>query len=108
LEAAAGVSTRQLIERAKIGDPFAVSCLARAGTQTGLALASLAHVFAPKMIVVGGGVAAAGDLLIAPMRNAFFRHCAPWFADGVRIEAALLGNDAGLVGAAGKLFAGKD
>jgi glucokinase len=62
----------------------------------------------PAMIVVGGGVASAGELLLEPMRAAFHRHLT---GRGHRPEAdirlAALGNEAGMIGAADLAFGGR-
>ena len=88
-------------EAAREGDPAAVELLEDLGRWLGEGLASLAAVLDPAVVVVGGGVAAAGDLLLQPARAAFGRHLT---GRGHRPVAplvpALLGNDAGVVGAA--------
>jgi glucokinase len=86
---------------AEAGDPLAVELLAELGRWVGEGCASLAAVNDPELFVVGGGVVAAGDLVLGPAREAFvgalpaadFRPLAP-------IVAADMGNDAGIVGAA--------
>jgi len=92
---------RMVTDAAREGDPAAVELLEDLGRWLGEGLASLAAVLDPGVIVVGGGVAAAGDLLLGPARAAFGRHLT---GRGHRPVAplvpALLGNDAGVVGAA--------
>ena len=63
-------------------------------------LIGLTHVFNPQMIVVGGGVSAREAEFVRPLRERVLAGVRPRFAEGLRIEAAALGNDAGLVGAA--------
>ena len=67
----------------------------------GEGIASLVAVLDPGVIVIGGGVAAAGDLLLEPTRSAFSRQLT---GRGHRPEPSLtiaqLGNDAGMIGAA--------
>ena len=62
-------------------------------------LTSLVHLFNPEMILIGGGVSRQQKLLINPLREAVLRGCMPRFAEGLRIESAELGNDAGMIGA---------
>lgn len=90
-----------LVERARAGDPGATAALGRIGHLLGLAIGSFVNLFAPEVIVVGGGFgAAAGDLVLEPARAGARREAiAP--ADGrLRIVPAALGDDAGLIGAA--------
>lgn len=83
------------------GDSVAIELLSDLGRWIGEGAASVTAVIDPEMIVLGGGVAAAGDLLLEPAVNAFRRNLtgrgyrpeAPWALAG-------LGNDAGMIGAA--------
>ncbi len=83
------------------GDPLSMELLAETGTRLGVGLAGLAAAFDPDCIVVGGGVSAAGELLLGPARQAFSRHLV---GRGHRPEPpileAALGSDANFVGAA--------
>ena len=86
---------------AKNGDEAAIRVFDEIGTWLGLGIASLVAVLDPSVVVVGGGVSAAGDLLLAPARAAFADYLT---ARGRRPEPQLvlatLGPDAGLIGAA--------
>ena len=62
-------------------------------------LTGLIHIFNPGMVLIGGGVSAQEKLLIEPLRDAVMREAMPRFTEGLRIERALLGNDAGMIGA---------
>lgn len=62
-------------------------------------LVSLIHIFDPELVLLGGGVSGAGEMLLAPVRQKVLGRVMPAFASHVRIEAASLGNDAGLAGA---------
>ncbi|MBW4715561.1 ROK family protein [Saccharothrix obliqua] len=72
----------------------------RAGRAVGLAIAATAAVCDLDLAVVGGGVAQAGDLLFEPVRRTLADHCGLSYLDDLRVEPALLGGRAGLVGAA--------
>ena len=86
---------------AREGDPAAVEIFTAMGRWLGRGIANLAAIIDPSVVVIGGGVSEAGDLLLASAREAFtanltgrgFRPAAP-------IRLAALGPDAGLVGAA--------
>jgi glucokinase len=88
-------------QAAEEGDPAAVELLADLGRWLGEGIASIVAVLDPSMVVVGGGVSEAGDLLLEPARAAFRRQLT---ARGHRpepeIRLATLGNDAGMIGAA--------
>jgi glucokinase len=82
-------------------DSGALALLTELGTALGRAVASLVAVLDPELVVIGGGVSAAGDLLLEPIRKAYLEHLpARGFRPELRIEAATLVNDAGVVGAA--------
>lgn len=86
---------------AMVGDELAVELLADLGRWVGEGCASLAAVLDPELFVLGGGVAAAGDLVLEPAREAFLAHLsARGFHPEARIELAAMGNEAGIVGAA--------
>jgi len=88
-------------EAAKQGDPVAVHVLAEVGRRLGEGIAGLVNILDPDVVVVGGGVIVAGDLLLQPARRAFYETVeAPEHRPEVQIVAASMGNDAGAVGAA--------
>jgi glucokinase len=82
------------------GDPSALEIMNRFGWWVALGLANLANALDPGLIVVGGGLITAGDVLIEPTRRAFAALVeAPWARGGIRIEPAALGSRAGAIGA---------
>lgn len=82
-------------------DAGAIAALRELGSWLGQACASIAAVLDPEVFVFGGGVAAAGDLLLDPVREAFLAHLpARGFHPEPRFATAELVNDAGVVGAA--------
>lgn len=86
---------------AQEGDPLAVELLADLGTWIGEGVAGLAAVLDPELFVIGGGVADSGPLLIEPARRAFRAQLsARGYRPEARIERAVLGNEAGIIGAA--------
>jgi glucokinase len=91
----------QVTRAAMDGDPAATELLADIGRWLGVGLAGMAAAFDPDCIVVGGGVSAAGELLLNPTRVAFARHLV---GRGHRQEPpileAQLGRDASFIGAA--------
>ena len=90
-----------ITEAAREGDPFAVEQLATLGRWLGEGIASLAAVLDPAVVVIGGGVSEAGDLLLDPVRAALPRPAHRARPPPVlEIRPARLGNRAGLIGAA--------
>jgi len=86
---------------AQEGDPFAIELLAELGRWVGEGVAAVAALIDPEIVVIGGGVCAAGDLVLEPARHAFLDQLS---GRGHRPEAqfaiAEMGNEAGIVGAA--------
>jgi glucokinase len=92
---------RDVTEVAQAGDPAAVELIADLGTWIGEGAASVAAILDPELIVIGGGVAEAGDLLLEPIRAAYARQLTGrGHRPMAEIVPATLGNDAGLIGAA--------
>lgn len=94
--------TGELVTRAaRDGDAAARGILAEVGRRLGEGIAGLVNVLDPEVVVVGGGAAEAGDLLLAPAREAFARAVeAPEHRPPVEILPAELGPEAGAIGAA--------
>ncbi len=85
---------------AQEGDALAISLLAELGRWIGEGSASVAALLDPALVVIGGGVGAAGDLLLDPTREAFLNALsARGFRPEARFALAAMGNDAGIVGA---------
>ncbi len=95
------LSGRDIDELADAGDEASVELLAELGRRLGHGMASVCAVLDPELVVVGGGVSAAGDLLVEPARAAFGRHLVGrGHRPAPTVVTARLGNDAGVVGAA--------
>ena len=99
-ERAEGRTVRQVIADAKNGDRSAIAAVKVTGDFIGLGFASLAPIFAPERIVIGGGLAAAGDLLIGPARASFSKHAGNDFRDRVEIVGSKFDGWEGIIGAA--------
>jgi len=82
-------------------DPGAIRLLRELGTNIGKACASFAAILDPQILVVGGGLSVAGELLLGPIREAYLKHLpARGYRPEMTVVAATLINDAGVVGAA--------
>jgi glucokinase len=93
-------------ELAHDGDPAAREAVELIGSRLGVAISSLVNIFNPEVVVVGGGVIAAGDLLLEPARAEVARRALPPSRDLVQIVAARFGVEAGMVGAAALAYDG--
>jgi glucokinase len=92
--------TAELVARAAAeGDALASEVFGHAIDTLGLAVVNLIHLLSPEVIVIGGGVAQAGEQLFGPVRERVRTTAMKGTAEGVRIVPPGLGQDAGLVGA---------
>jgi predicted NBD/HSP70 family sugar kinase len=93
------LSLRDVIRRAREGDAGCRRVIADAGRHIGVAVASLCNLLNPERIVVGGGLADSGDLLLEPMRDVVSRFAIPTAAESVTIVKGELGARAQVLGA---------
>jgi glucokinase len=93
-------SFHDTVLRARAGDDAALHALARAGELIGLAIANVLIFLAPDRVVVGGGVAEAGELLLDPLRVSVAERARVAPLDLITIAPAELGPRAGAIGAA--------
>ena len=89
-----------LAELAGRGDRIAIALWDSIGTEIGAALVNAIWLLNPDAIVIGGGVAAAGDLLFGPVRRTIRDRTSALFHEELRVVPATLGNDAGIIGSA--------
>ena len=82
------------------GDPVAIGLIRNGGRRVGLVLAGLVSFFNPSMIVIGGGLAGLGHLLLAEIRGVVYRRSLPLATGNLPIVLSELGPSAGAVGAA--------
>lgn len=93
------LSAKAVFDELKKGDKIAEEIVEEFGTYLGHALANLAAITDPSVIVIGGGVSKAGDILLKYVEKAFKERA--FFAnEDTRLVLATLGNDAGICGAA--------
>ncbi len=97
----AQIAAKDVFDAAKSGDEVALRIVKRAAFYLGKALASTAVVVNPQRFVLGGGVSKAGDILFDAVRDVFLKYTPEAARIGVDIVPAALGNNAGVVGAAG-------
>lgn len=87
-------------EAANLGDEFALEVWQRAGSYLGIGVANILTSVGVEMVVIGGGVSKAGDLLLDPIRKEIKNRVFLMPVEKVEIVTAKLGNDAGIVGMA--------
>lgn len=93
------VSPRTIAEAATAGDSGAQEAIDRAVKFLGIGIANVVTCLHPQLIVLGGGVAEMGELLLAPLRRILHERVGMFPPDDVRIERSLLGENAGPLGA---------
>jgi glucokinase len=99
-ERGGGRAVRDIIRSAHEGDQLGLNVLAETGWWLGLGLAALSPIFSPDRIVVGGGIAAAGDLLIGPTKASYLEHARPEFREKTQVVGSSFEGWEGIVGAA--------
>jgi len=85
---------------AQDGDPLALEVISKAASYLGAGMVNLVNIFNPEIIIIGGGMAKIGDLLLDPIRQVVKERAFRLPAQAVRIVPAQLGDDAGVFGAA--------
>ncbi|MBI2958426.1 MAG: ROK family protein [Chloroflexi bacterium] len=96
----ATITAEAVAMAAKQGDPLANEVISRAAQYLGAGLANVVNIFNPEMVVVGGGVAQMGEMLLGPARVVVQEKAFALSARAAKIVRARLGGDAGIVGAA--------
>jgi glucokinase len=95
------IQAKEVFDAAKAGDEAALRIINRAAFYLGKSMAALAVVLNPQRFILGGGVSKAGEILFQPVREIFKKYTPGPAQEGVDIVPATLGNDAGVIGAAG-------
>ena len=102
---AGGLTPERLAAAARSGVPGARRAWEDAGRYLGLGLVGLVNLLNPDVIVVGGGISAAGGLLLGPARRVVRERALAIPARHVRIVRSAFGQDSGAIGAASEAFA---
>lgn len=93
------LGAHHVVEAARQGDAVAMALIAQEAEYLGIGFTGLIHLYSPERVIMGGGVAAAFDLLDAGIHDVIARQAMAAFRD-VRVVPAGLGTNSGLVGAA--------
>jgi len=94
------LTAKSIFDAAKDHDREAMGIVQVAAHLLGKALATVANLFDPELIIIGGGVSKAGEILFLPIRDAFQEHGLKDIVTNVEVVPATLGNTAGIIGAA--------
>ncbi|MBI3697860.1 MAG: ROK family protein [Acidobacteria bacterium] len=94
------ITAEMVVEAARQNDEAARQALDQTVAYLAMGLANLVSLLNPQMVVLGGGLMQAGDLLLEPLRREVLEWAQPIAARQVRLELTRLGEDAGLLGAA--------
>ena len=84
----------------KHGDPVGIELITEAGRLIGQMLTGIVNFFNPSLLVIGGGVAGAGDLLLATVRQTIYRRSLPLATRDLTVRRSALDDRAGVIGAA--------
>jgi len=95
------ISSKMIYDAAVQGDLLSIELLRETGFYIGVSCASWVNVLNPEMIILFGGMMGAGEFIITPIREEIRKRAFPQPAARVKIVPAILGNDAGAIGAAG-------
>lgn len=95
------IMAKDVFDAAKNGDEVAERIVSRAAFYLGKSLALVSAVLNPERYIIGGGVSKAGDILFDELRSVYAKFTPEPLQKGVDIVPATLGNDAGMIGAAG-------
>ena len=94
------ITVTQIFDSARAGDGVATAVVRDTARYVGMAVGNLVALVDPDVVLLGGVIADAADLLLEPARTEAARRMSSWAAGSVRIETANLGDDAGALGAA--------
>jgi glucokinase len=94
------ITAEKVSVAAQAGDSLASKVISKAATYLGIGMVNLVNIFNPEMIIVGGGMAQMGDLLLNPARQVVRERAFQLPAQAVRIVPTQLGDNAGVLGAA--------
>lgn len=93
------ITAEQVFQLAAEGDPVAQDIVADVHKYLGIALANIVHIINPGMIILGGPVAQAGELLVRPLQAQVQQLCLPAASQSLRIVQGTLGSEANIIGA---------
>jgi predicted NBD/HSP70 family sugar kinase len=100
LEEKGALTASDVALASKHGDPTSVELITEAGRLVGQMLTGIVNFFNPSLVVIGGGVSGAGDLLLATIRQSIYRRSLPLATRDLVVRRSTLDGRAGVIGAA--------
>lgn len=97
------ITAESVAAAVRAGDPLACRVWEEAMADLGAGVATVVNLFNPDVVVLGGGVSRSADLLLPAVRRVVAERAMPMHALATRVEAALFGDDVGIIGAAALL-----
>jgi glucokinase len=100
LDNRAAITAKDVTRAYDAGDRVAIDILTHTGTILGKALAFATVLYSPDVIIVGGGVASAGERLLQPLRDTLLAHVHPFYRERIQVVTPALHDHAGVIGSA--------
>lgn len=94
------ISAKMISDAYDLNDSLAIQVMHETGEILGFGLANVINLFNPELIIIGGGVSAAGDRLLHTVRETIQNHALQLSSNACRVVTAQLGGRAGMIGAA--------
>jgi glucokinase len=101
------ITSKVVYDAAVAGDKIARRIMLETGKYLGIGIATLINLLNPEMVILGGGVMKAGDWILIPAKEEVEKRAFKFLVGRTPIVLAKLGNNAGMIGAAGIVFSGK-
>lgn len=98
------ITPKIISEEAKKGDLLSKIIIEETGRYIGAALAGVANLLNPEIIIIGGGIAQAGEILFTPIRNSLKRYALTLASQKLRITSTQLGQESGILGGCSRVF----
>lgn len=95
------LEAKDIFDAAREGDAFSLDLVDYEAEYLTLGIANILNIINPEVVVLGGGVALAGDILLNPMREKMVKYALPVTLEELKIVQGVLGNEAGIKGAVG-------
>lgn len=95
------LEAKDIFDAAREGDAFSLDLVDYEAEYLALGVANILNIINPEVVVLGGGVALAGDILLNPMREKLAKYALPITLEDLKIVQGVLGNEAGIKGAVG-------
>ena len=95
------LEAKDIFDAAREGDAFSLDLVDYEAEYLALGIANILNIINPEVVVLGGGVALAGDILLNPMKEKMVKYALPVTLEELQIVQGVLGNEAGIKGAVG-------